>query len=611
MTTHRTHPTAAFAILAVLLGGHALAGSDPSAAVSTAALPIREVAVFKDGHAFVLHEGAVPVNDAGEVILDTVPAAILGTVWPYCAEPNARLTGVVAGTRKVQSGQTTLAELRQLLFGNPGAEVVITEQNGVSYGAVILGAPAGEQHTVAPADGGPASAPASAATSAEPSTKPEIPVAPNAVILLKVQEGTKALPVDQIRQVTFRTPPRAALPTETDRKVLTFRLDWGGKQPAATARIGLAYVQKGLRWIPNYRIDLEADGKARVRLQATLINELADLDDTTAHLVIGVPSFYFKDTLDPLALQDTAVQLSAYFQERPTGRGPGHQAAMLSNALLAQQVRMGEYRGPQGGGAPAGESPVGSDLPGAANEDLFIFTLEHLRLRKGERMVLPVAEFTLSYEDAFALELPFAPPADIQPQAASEQVRELERMLKSPKVMHRLHLTNSSQYPLTTAPVLLVRDGRPLAQALLTYTPSGGHVDIDVTAAVDISVSRSESETQRTPNALHWRGDHFARVDLAGEVQLTNRRAKPVRVRVTRHVFGRVEQASHDGRIEMSNALEDGRGWPEWQPPYWWYWYAWPYWWHYHNGHGRITWTVELDPGEAVKLEYKWYYYWR
>ena len=39
----------------------------------------------------------------------------------------------------------------------------------------------------------------------------------------------------------------------------------------------MMYVQKGLRWIPGYRSTLDGKGKAAIKLQATLVNELTDL----------------------------------------------------------------------------------------------------------------------------------------------------------------------------------------------------------------------------------------------------------------------------------------------------------------------------------------------
>ena len=107
------------------------------------------------------------------------------------------------------------------------------------------------------------------------------------------------------------------------------------------------YLQKGFRWIPGYQVTLDGNGKAAIKLQATLLNELADLDDVTANLVIGVPSFAFKDTLDPIALQQTAAQLSPYFQQ-------GDRMQMLSNAIVTQS------------GADAGRNAPRSSRPRAS-----------------------------------------------------------------------------------------------------------------------------------------------------------------------------------------------------------------------------------------------------
>src|SRR6187399_2087665 len=61
-------------------------------------IPIREVTVFKDGHAFVVHEGTMPVNAAGDVVIDELPQPLLGTFWPYSAG-KPKLAAVRAGKR--------------------------------------------------------------------------------------------------------------------------------------------------------------------------------------------------------------------------------------------------------------------------------------------------------------------------------------------------------------------------------------------------------------------------------------------------------------------------------------------------------------------------------
>ena len=78
--------------------------------------------------------------------------------------------------------------------------------------------------------------------------------------------------------------------------------------------MGLLYLQKGIRWIPAYKFVIDGKGGVTVQLEATLINELADLDDVTANLVVGVPTFAFADTADPIGLGQTVAQLSPLFR---------------------------------------------------------------------------------------------------------------------------------------------------------------------------------------------------------------------------------------------------------------------------------------------------------
>ena len=143
------------------------------------------------------------------------------------------------------------------------------------------------------------------------------------------------------------------------------------------------------------------------------------------------------------------------------------------------------------------------------------------------QMVLPIAEFTLPYKDVFTLELPYGPPPEMRGNLNSEQQRELARLFNAPTVMHKIRLTNNSKYPLTTAPALIIRQGRVLAQGMMTYTSTGASVDLPITTAVDFQVKKSEVESKRTPNAVEENGNRYSRIDLAGKITVTSHRTKP------------------------------------------------------------------------------------
>ena len=559
-----------------------------------ATMPVKEVTVFKDGHAFVLHEGKMPVDNDGNVVLDQLPSPVVGTFWPYSADKKARLASVTAGRSLVKVKRTALT-LRELVEANVGEEVTVTEYPvagggtalPVTYEAIIADVPrrtAGEL------------ALASRDASAEPMA------IPGEIVLLKTRKGTKVVRLDRIADITFKNGHSLSTVEEEYRNRMTMSLDWRGKKPASQAKVGMVYLQRGIRWIPNYRVTLDGKGKAKVELQATLINELTDLVDVDAHLVVGVPTFKFKDTVDPISLRETVAQLSQEFaQTAQTAYAFGNAIMTQYDAPVMDSVPM-----PAGGAADLGPDVATQ----GRTEDLFIFTLSHITLKKGQRMVVPVTTFELDYKDIYSLDVPLAPPREMLQNYGANQNAELAALYAAPKVMHKIRLTNDSKYPLTTAPALLIKDGRLLAQGLMTFTPTGSKVDLEITTAVDVQVKKNEEETRRKLNARKWQGYDYGRVDLKGELKLSSFADKTVEVEVARNVLGEIDSADNGGKKSAVNSLEDQSLTQAGRSGYY-GWYSWPYWWSHFNSIGRIKWTIKLKPGTSIALGYKWHYFYR
>jgi hypothetical protein len=183
--------------------------------------------------------------------------------------------------------------------------------------------------------------------------------------------------------------------------------------------------------------------------------------------------------------------------------------------------------------------------------------------------------------------------------------------MNAPKVLHKIRLFNGDTQPLTTAPALLLKEGKVLSQAMMTYTSKGGSVDLTLTTAVDVKVKKTDKETKRTPNAATFDGDAFWRIDIASGIEITNASHKPIEVEVTRYVLGNVDKASDGAKAEMVNLLEDDDALAAQARPAWWGYYSWPVWWSHFNGVGRVTWTAKLEPGKSSDTTYSWHYYWR
>lgn len=539
-------------------------------------MPVKELVVFKDGHAYVIHEGDMPTDERGNVVMDYLPAPILGTFWAYSATPQAKLQAVVAGQRRVNLKHTALS-LRELLEANAGAKVVLTEVSGTKHTGVIVGVllcSPEELEAISP-----------------PNTGDKLPVKSN-VLLLKTDEGTRAMNLERVQDVTFLGDYVTTTTGAEFRNLLTLHLNWGNRQPAKRARVGMMYVQKGVRWIPQYRLVLDGKGGAKMFLQASLINELTDFQNATVDLVIGVPSFAYKDTPDPIALQQTFAQLSQYFRTDAD--------RTLSNALMAQAPRM------VGGGLAASappplESDLGPEVAGTgASEDLFVFTVKNVSLRKGERMTLPVSEYTLKYKDVYTLYVPpfgSAPSNSPQPEPRSA---EIQSALAAPKVIHKVRLTNTTEHPFTTAPILLFSGDTVLAQDTITYTPRGGTVEIAIGTAVNIPVKQSDTEVKRTAKATTISGVDYTLVEMESTVTLTNYSEKAVDLEVTRQVVGEVDSATPEAEVSKRTTVGrpviiDGSGYPA----------------SVLNPLSQIVWKLSLARGKSVELKCRWRYYTR
>jgi hypothetical protein len=564
----RPYPRIAILPLSTLLTGVALAQTDQAPV-----LPVRELTVFKDGHAFVLHEGTVPVTPAGTVVLDRLPQPVLGTFWPYVAQPGVRLRSVVAGLQNARMPRPA-ATLAELVAANPGADILVTEHGAKQYPATIVGL-----------------VPSSAGDSGR---------AGSPLVVLKVGEGTKLLPADRLQDLTFRSEYRSQIEVPRQAGVLTLGLDWGNAPRSATAVVGMYYLQRGFRWIPSYKVDLDGKGTADVRLHASLVNELTSLSDVNLNLVVGVPSFALADSIDPVSAQETVAQLGAFFQSG------SRFANAMSNALFSQTAQP-EVEMRQRIVTPAEGERAGELHEGSRREDLYVHTVRGISLQKGERMVLPLASLKMPYRDLYALDLPLAPPAEFRNQIGGEHSAELSRLAATPRVQHFIRLSNNSTQPLTTAPGLLLREGKVISQALMTYTPVGAQSDVKLDDALDIRVRKEEQQVERGPARDQAGGTRLSEVKHTGILTIRNLGSRPAQLEVTRAVLGRVSQVDNGGKAESLSIL-DG----DWENrvarPGWWDSVSWPLGWASRNPIGRITWNVKVDAGKSLALRYQWSY---
>ena len=600
---------ALLAVVYAALGTGRPGGAQPAPLPRPANLPVREITIFKDGHAFVLHSGQAATDANGDVQLDRLPTPVLGTFWPYSADPNATLASVTASASRINATRPALT-VSELLEANPGAQIIVTQNDGRKYDAQIVATPRWmpDADNAPVAGGGMPGGFGRGFVIRNPLPLLQMALsAPPNIALLKTQEGESAVPLSAIYSITFKGAYRRALTTEETRNSLSLHLAWKDGKPAKSANVGMVYLQKGIRWIPSYRVSIDGKGHAIVSLQATVLNEMIDLNDVTCHLVVGVPTFWFKDTPDPISLQQTFPQLSRFFQ------ADSQTAYAFSNAIAGQSASFGGGRAGEnfngrdgGGGAAAGAAPDGIGMD--RSEDLFLYTVHHITLKKGQNMTLPVAQFTLDYKDVYRLEVPITPPVGVHPNN-SQADQEIARLARTPRPQHRIRLVNKSRYPITTAPALITNGDRVIAQTLTSYTSVGATLDLALTTAGNVGVKRTETETKRALNAQKWQGNSLSRRDLSGALTVTNYDDKPIDLEIARYVPGRVDAANRAGVFGSVNPLEEEGDAGGEARPAWWSGYNWPPYWESFNGLSRVTWSIQIAPKASADFTYTWHYF--
>lgn len=280
---------------------------------------ITDVTVFKDGHALVLSRGVADLDD-GWCRTRDVPVPLLGAFWAFSPDDSLRIDTIRAGLVESEKSRPCLT-FDEMLQANTGKRATIVEQfkdaAPVTHEGTILSLLQDDSRRevevsrTLPADYsryGPYHAQEDVRETREGKGRVSA-----SFVMLKTDGGTRLIARENIRSVMLTEgEPATRYAEKKEVRQIAVRVLKDGK-PAGRAEVGFVYVQKGIRWIPDYRIELLDGGKARVRLQATIFNELADIDNANLRLVIGVPSFLMKDERSPMAPRETAVQLGPFF----------------------------------------------------------------------------------------------------------------------------------------------------------------------------------------------------------------------------------------------------------------------------------------------------------
>ncbi len=487
---------------------------------------IRSVAVFKNGLGFFLREGDVKLRD-GWCVAESVPPAAFGTLAIYAHSDKEVVDIVGSGPGEIvefdgRDAAKDPAIRKARLEANRDLKVELRyEQKGQKRTA------AGKLVSVGPE-----------------------------YVVLENEGNSLAVPTAGVtRMQVLELPLRIHVAREHE-----------AAANSAIDTLGMAYLRKGITWIPDYTLKVLDDDNAELTLRGTIINEAEDLIHTDVHLVVGVPHFVHTDYLAPLAVGQVIRSIgTAVISQNPMGMTSQmmNRAALVSNLQMAPQF---DQSGATTEAVPPGDGDLnralGSlpQLGGAAATDYTVYTKKDLTLRRGEKAIITLFTRKIHYSHIYR----WSPPAAME---------------------HSLVLHNQTDTAWTTGPCLALNSDQPLSEDLLKYTPKGGRGELPVTAAINVAHEKSERETDRKLKAYSPDNNNtfFDLVTLEGKLQIRNYEKRPVEIIIANPIAGKPLAASLDGKISIDptrlQLLERN---------------------------GAVRWTVMLKPGEEKTLTYQY-----
>lgn len=491
---------------------------------------VKRIAVFKNGYVFTYREGEARTRN-GWAYTTEVPSGVMGTIWGYSAFSNVKIKQLLASeSEKTESAR--VAGINEILMLNEGARIRFTDTydaNKIYQGTYEIISPNRGLRS-ANEDGG------------------RVFASENAVIALKTETGTVFFPVGSVRNIEIVGQPKFVKTIVTKENRLAIKTE--GAADGQTVNLGVAALERGIRWIPSYRVEARGEPitEARLELEAVLINELADLNNSEVYFVVGVPSFAFQDTISPLSLNQTFAGVSSYFQ--PGGAGGRNAGAnFASNAIMTQQAQT-NYSADGAADVSAFQASPDDAEERAASlsaEQLYLYKTDQLNLKKGERSSLRLFSLNVPASEVFEWTVADAPQTSGEyGYRAGSSGQDLSK-----GVWYALRLKNQTGMPLTTAPAITFRDWKPLGQDMIRFTPNGGENILRISPATEVIGTHALEEKARETVNLRVNNavQTFDLITVEGKLKIRSVKKQPVEMIVTRAVSGEIAAATDNGKI--------------------------------------------------------------
>ncbi|XZF14663.1 hypothetical protein ACTHGU_00855 [Chitinophagaceae bacterium MMS25-I14] len=457
-----------------------------------------------------------------------MPAALFGTLW---------FSGQQSEVDKVTSKEEAIEErisrkannFPELLASNTGKPVVITTNDGKSYEGIF------EDYKLPDDAKNPLMIKEETERMEVSESRYSITSGTQPMLTLKITNkytggASKWISIDPaaIKTIEFDTKP-ADITTRKSysvKPVIKVHFSKDGNQD-----LNMMYLQNGISWAPVYMMELLSETEAHLKLQAEVTNDAEDIHNTDMNFVVGVPNF---------AYAGSPATLTAFLTLIPPP--PGLSANFSNSAIPAQGLS---------NAVPAEYAPNPENTGETQNknveaaEDLYFYNIKNTDLEKGSRAHFTLFNTNVSIRHRYECDL-------TSPQNSTHSFDT-----RYNNVYHSIEVRNNTSYPFTTGPVLIMQNGKPLAQDLIKYTGKGLSSFIKLTESPDIRVEEKEEVTDTKTGYTVKHGNSYNLVTMQCEVTIINTKSKDADMAISKTIQGKCTSSEVPHKSRSSVRVED------------------------------------------------------
>lgn len=491
----------------------------------------QEISVFKNNTSFIKKELYKKNKNDKEIIIKTVPNALFGTIgFTY---DSGSLEKIVSEENDFFESVTT-SNLTDLLEANIDKKVKINLHSNETF-EVIINKVLGD----------------------------------NLFCKDIKTSGQLVFSINSIKFVHFIDKIDTNLNKKITKRVIKIS---GNNLPE---KINMLYMQRDLGWLPSYRLILKEKDEAIISLDAILVNNSEDITNSLVSLVIGYPNFTYTNYSSPFtSTQDLDSFLSNMNPYSPKQRS--YQSYNQFSNIAVQSIVANDTNN---------DIPINTENYLSKSEDLYFYKLpKEISLKKGSRALFELFSDKIKYQDIYETELESNQSRYYYNSNNSDKNKD-----NANKVWHAVRITNSTKYPFTTAPVMVLKEEnsilKPVSQDDINYTSIGSKTKVKLTVSPDILVKDSEKEISRNDNIKLSDGYYYNLVNIEAKIEAKNSSSKYVKLNISRVIEGELLESNIKWNHYALNVYNT------------------------QNKINKTEWEIDLKSGEKKEIKYKYSLY--